>query len=66
MRIEITETFTFDCSSIFNINRRCKRGILAHFENNLDFKSTSKSSLISKKTIFVHFENNLDFKATSL
>ena len=35
----------------------------ATHELNLDFKSTLKSTLISK-TVLAHFGNNLDFKAT--
>ena len=47
-----------------------KKRVLAHFENNLDFKATHefyldlKSTLIKKKKFLTHFENNLDFKAT--
>ena len=53
---------------------RYKRGILAHFENNndfkatyefyLDLKSTLKSTLISEKQFCAHIQVNLDFKTT--
>ena len=45
-----------------------KKRVLAHFENNLDFKATHELTLIwsqpwFKKTVLTHFQNNLDFKA---
>ena len=53
---------------------RYKRGILAHFENNLDFWGNSwilpsfqvnlEINLDFKKTVFAHFQINLDFRAT--
>ena len=53
---------------------RYKRGILVHFENNLDFWGHSwilpsfqvnlEINLDFKKTVFAHFQINLDFRAT--
>ena len=53
---------------------RYKRGILAHFENNLEFWGNSwilpsfqvnlEINFDFKKTVFAHFQINLDFRAT--
>ena len=51
-----------------------EKWVLAHFENNLDFKATHEFFLdfkstwnqpwLKKKTVLTHFQNSLDFKAT--